>query len=70
MTAAYVLAGELAEAGDRYDAAFKKYEQLLRPYDEIKQRGAERFAAACAKDSLGAVVSQSSGKGIRNTGFG
>jgi 2-polyprenyl-6-methoxyphenol hydroxylase-like FAD-dependent oxidoreductase len=48
MTAAYVLAGELAEAGDRYDAAFKKYEQLLRPYVEIKQRGAERFAAAFA----------------------
>jgi 2-polyprenyl-6-methoxyphenol hydroxylase-like FAD-dependent oxidoreductase len=48
MTAAYVLAGELAKAGERHDAAFKRYEQLLRPYVEIKQRGAERFATAFA----------------------
>jgi 2-polyprenyl-6-methoxyphenol hydroxylase-like FAD-dependent oxidoreductase len=48
MTAAYVLAGELAKERGRHDEAFGKYEQILRPYIEMKQRGAERFAAAFA----------------------
>ena len=32
MTAAYVLAGELAKAGGRHEEAFGKYEELLRSY--------------------------------------
>lgn len=46
MISAYVLAGELARAGGRYQEAFSKYETLLRAYMGTKQRAAERFAAA------------------------
>lgn len=46
MISAYVLAGELARAGGRYQEAFGKYETLLRAYVGTKQRAAERFAAA------------------------
>lgn len=48
MISAYVLAGELANAGGRYEEAFTKYESLLRTYINSKQRGAERFAGAFA----------------------
>lgn len=48
MTAAYVLAGELAKAVGRHEEAFRKYEEFLRAYIDSKQRGAERFAAAFA----------------------
>ena len=48
MISAYVLAGELANAGGRHEEAFDKYEALLRPYIDTKKRGAERFAAAFA----------------------
>jgi 2-polyprenyl-6-methoxyphenol hydroxylase-like FAD-dependent oxidoreductase len=48
MISAYVLAGELANAGGRYQQAFSNYEARLRPFFETKQRGAERFAGALA----------------------
>jgi 2-polyprenyl-6-methoxyphenol hydroxylase-like FAD-dependent oxidoreductase len=48
MTAAYVLAGELAKADGRHDQAFRRYEATLRTYIETKQAGAERFAGAFA----------------------
>ena len=48
MTAAYVLAGELAKAGGLHCEAFRTYEGLLRPYIDTKQKGAERFAGAFA----------------------
>ena len=48
MTAAYVIAGELAKAGGRHEAAFDQYEALLRPNLLSKQEGARRFAAAFA----------------------
>jgi hypothetical protein len=48
MTAAYVLAGELAKAGGRHEDAFRAYEVLLRPYIAAKQRGAVRFASSFA----------------------
>jgi len=48
MTAAYVLAGELARAGGRREEAFARYEDLLRPYMASKQQGAARFASAFA----------------------
>lgn len=48
MTAAYVLAGELAKAAGRHEEAFSNYEMRLRAYVSSKQKGAERFAAAFA----------------------
>jgi 2-polyprenyl-6-methoxyphenol hydroxylase-like FAD-dependent oxidoreductase len=48
MTAAYVLAGELAAAGGRHQRAFERYDSLLRAFIAQKQRGAERFASAFA----------------------
>jgi 2-polyprenyl-6-methoxyphenol hydroxylase-like FAD-dependent oxidoreductase len=48
MTAACVLAGELAKARGRHDVAFGQYKELLRACIEMKQRGAERFADAFA----------------------
>ncbi len=48
MTAAYVLAGELAKASGRHEEAFGKYEELLQAYVGSKQRAAEHSAAAFA----------------------
>jgi 2-polyprenyl-6-methoxyphenol hydroxylase-like FAD-dependent oxidoreductase len=48
MTAAYVLAGQLAKAGERHDEAFSRYEAVLRAFIDSKQKGAERFSAAFA----------------------
>ncbi|TCU69300.1 2-polyprenyl-6-methoxyphenol hydroxylase-like FAD-dependent oxidoreductase [Bradyrhizobium sp. R2.2-H] len=54
MISAYVLAGELAAAGDRYSTAFAQYEARLKNYIDRKQQGAERFAGALApKTRLG-----------------
>jgi 2-polyprenyl-6-methoxyphenol hydroxylase-like FAD-dependent oxidoreductase len=46
MTAAYVLAGELATSQDRPQEAFRRYEERLRPFIQAKQQAAERFAPA------------------------
>lgn len=46
MTEAYVLAGELSLAGDNYPAAFDRYEQMLRPFVERRQKSASYFASA------------------------
>jgi 2-polyprenyl-6-methoxyphenol hydroxylase-like FAD-dependent oxidoreductase len=48
MTAAYVLAGELAEAGGQHDEPFSRYETILRAFIDSKQTGAERFSGAFA----------------------
>ena len=48
MIAAYVLAGELANAGGHHEGAFRRYEALLRTFIEMKQVGAERFASIFA----------------------
>jgi 2-polyprenyl-6-methoxyphenol hydroxylase-like FAD-dependent oxidoreductase len=48
MISAYVLAGELANAGRQHQEAFGKYEARLRAFIDAKQRGAKRFAAAFA----------------------
>jgi 2-polyprenyl-6-methoxyphenol hydroxylase-like FAD-dependent oxidoreductase len=48
MTSAYVLAGELAKAGGRHEAAFREYEAFLRAYINFKQEGARRFGGALA----------------------
>ncbi len=44
---AYVLAGELARAA-RVEDAFRRYEELLRPFIQHKQKAAERFAGSFA----------------------
>ena len=46
MTAAYVLAGELATLQHQPQEAFRRYEQRLRAFIDRKQRAAERFASA------------------------
>ncbi|MFZ0108704.1 MAG: FAD-binding domain [Pseudolabrys sp.] len=48
MTAAYVLAGELAKAKGNHDQAFGKYQKILRTFISSKQKGAEHFAPAFA----------------------
>ena len=48
MISAYVLAGELANAGGRHEEAFEKYEGVLRSFIDTKQRGAEKFAGVFA----------------------
>ena len=54
MTAAYVLAGELAKAAGRHEEAFGNCETRLRAYISSKQKGARRFSAAFApKTPLG-----------------
>jgi 2-polyprenyl-6-methoxyphenol hydroxylase-like FAD-dependent oxidoreductase len=56
MTAAYVLAGELARAEGRYETAFAAYESLLRDYITTKQKAAERFASAFAPQTRAGLV--------------
>lgn len=51
MTAAYVLAGELARADGRYEPAFASYEKLLRSFIGSKQVAAESFAHSFAPKS-------------------
>ena len=48
ITAAYVLAGELARSEGRHEEAFSAYEALLQPWLAAKQRAAARFAGAFA----------------------
>lgn len=48
MTAAYVLAGELASARGDHREAFVRYEEVLRPYIRMKQEAARRFASSFA----------------------
>lgn len=48
MTAAYVLAGELARANWDHHAAFAAYDRMLRPFIEAKQKTAAQFASSFA----------------------
>jgi 2-polyprenyl-6-methoxyphenol hydroxylase-like FAD-dependent oxidoreductase len=48
MTEAYVLAGELARAGDDHAVAFRRYEDRLRSFVEGKQKAARQFAGSFA----------------------
>ena len=48
MTAAYVLAEELDKSKGDYSVAFRRYEELLRPYVIGKQNAAVRFASSFA----------------------
>ncbi|MGB6176727.1 MAG: FAD-binding domain [Methylocella sp.] len=54
MISAYVVAGELGQSEGRPEVAFRRYEQLLRPFMTAKQGVAERFASSFApKTRLG-----------------
>jgi 2-polyprenyl-6-methoxyphenol hydroxylase-like FAD-dependent oxidoreductase len=55
MTAAYVLAGELAKSGGRHDVAYREYETFLRAFIETKQAGAARFGGALAPKTQGGL---------------
>ena len=58
MTAAYLLADALDKANGEYEAAFRRYEELLRPYIVNKQKAAVRFASSFApKTSVGSHYS-------------
>jgi 2-polyprenyl-6-methoxyphenol hydroxylase-like FAD-dependent oxidoreductase len=48
MMSAYVLAGELAQAGGRHEMAFREYEAFLQAYIDTKRAGAARFGGALA----------------------
>ncbi len=48
MVGAYVLAGEVARSGGDHRAAFARYEAMLRPFIEKKQRSARGFGGAFA----------------------
>lgn len=48
MAEAYVLAGELHRAGGDHHSAFRRYEEMLRPFLEQKQNAARRFASSFA----------------------
>jgi 2-polyprenyl-6-methoxyphenol hydroxylase-like FAD-dependent oxidoreductase len=57
MTAAYALAGELGRTSADPQAAFRRYEALLRPLIATKQKAAEQFAGSFApKTRLGLFV--------------
>ena len=45
---AYVLAGELGRSPNDPEAAFVRYERLMRPFIATKQKAAQRFAASFA----------------------
>ncbi|MEV8536281.1 FAD-dependent monooxygenase [Streptomyces sp. NPDC051211] len=51
VVAAYVLAGELARAGDDHEGAFARYENLLRAYAEGCQKGGDRTGRFLAPGS-------------------
>jgi 2-polyprenyl-6-methoxyphenol hydroxylase-like FAD-dependent oxidoreductase len=48
MAEAYVLAGELHRCHGEYATAFARYQSLLMPFLEQKQRSAAKFASAFA----------------------
>ena len=66
MTAAYVLAGELAKSKGDYEAAFRRYEGSLRPFMEKKQEAARTFASSFApKTRFGLFVRNQVTKALR-----
>ena len=69
MTAAYVLAGELAKTGGQHDEAFNRYETLLRAFIELKAEGRGAFLRRlCAKDPVWTVPAQFRDQGLRHSG--
>jgi 2-polyprenyl-6-methoxyphenol hydroxylase-like FAD-dependent oxidoreductase len=70
MTAAYVLAGELAAAGGRHERAFDRYNALLRAFI-VQKHAAQRFASAFApRTSSGLFVKICNLPGLARLFFG
>ena len=71
MISAYVLAGELANAGGRHDEAFGNYESFLRNLYLKKATWRRTLCRRpCAKDTMGPFVPQPSDKGVCNSRTG
>jgi 2-polyprenyl-6-methoxyphenol hydroxylase-like FAD-dependent oxidoreductase len=51
MVGAYILAGELKEAGGDYTTAFEQYESIFKPFIEDKQKTAQGFAKSFVPQS-------------------
>lgn len=66
MAAAYILAGELGRAGGDMQAAFRRYEARFRPYVEVKQRTALRFASSFAPRSHLSMMVRNAALGLMN----
>lgn len=56
ITEAYVLAGELQDAGGNVAAAFARYEERLMPFLKRKQEAAKKFASSFAPDTAAGIV--------------
>jgi len=66
MTAAYVLAGELAIADGLYERAFDRFESVLRDFIDGKQKAAEKFAGSFApKTQFGLLLRNALSKTFR-----
>ncbi len=71
MTAAYVLAGELAKTGGQHVEAFNRYETLLRAFIELKAEGRGAFLRRlCAKNPVWTVRTQFRDQGLHRSGTG
>ena len=69
ITAAYVLAGELAKAEGKHDEAFGRYEAILRTFIEFEAEGRGAILGRlCASHSPRPVRAQSGGEGLRHSG--
>ena len=51
MVGAYILAGELKEAGGDHKRAFERYEKIFKPFIDRKQTLAQRFAKSLVPGS-------------------
>ena len=70
MTAAYVLAGELAKAGGGHDEAFNRYETRLRAFIAKAEGRGAFLRRLCAENPIWTVLSQSGRQGVRHSGSG
>lgn len=66
MTAAYLLAGELAQAGGDYRDAFARYQERFAPFVRKKQQAALRFAGMFAPRSRFALFLRNRGMSLMN----
>lgn len=58
MVGAYILAGELKEAGGDYEKAFARYEDIFRPFINEKQQIAQNFAKSFVPKSAFGIWSR------------
>jgi 2-polyprenyl-6-methoxyphenol hydroxylase-like FAD-dependent oxidoreductase len=51
MVGAYILAGELKEAAGNYKAAYAQYQNIFKPFIDVKQKIAQRFSKSLVPKS-------------------